>query len=149
MIVYVRGKLARVLKLDFVRFSIVGGTGFVINSIILIALTHYFNTGVFIAQLIGAEVALFSNFILHHNWTYKHNKVHKSLKSLIIQFHATTWPAILGSTIMVWAGVSLLHMNKIEALIISSVVAFIWNYMWSKYVVWRDVSEKEIEEIVE
>jgi dolichol-phosphate mannosyltransferase len=148
MIVYVRSKLARVLKIDFVRFCIVGGTGFVINSVILIVLTHFFNINILIAQLVGAEVALFSNFILHHNWTYKENKVHKSMKSLILQFHATTWPAIVGSALMVSAGVSLLHMNKLEALVISSVVALAWNYSWSKYVIWRDVTEKEIKEIV-
>lgn len=147
MIVYVHGKLARVLKLDLVRFCIVGGTGFFINLVILILLTHFLHVNILIAQLVGAEVALFSNFILHHNWTYKDNKVHKSITSLILQFHATTWPAILGSAFMVSAGVSILHMNKIEALIISSGVALAWNYMWSKYVIWRNVTKKEIEEI--
>lgn len=149
MIVYVRGKLARVLKLDFVRFCIVGGTGFVINLVILIGLTKFLDVRVFVAQLIGAEVALFSNFILHHNWTYKANKVKKPLLSLILQFHATTWPAIIGSTIMVSVGVSLLHMSKLEALVISSIIALAWNFVWSKYVIWKNITEKEIEEIVE
>lgn len=147
MIVYVKGKLAHILKIDFVRFCIVGGTGFVINLAVLIALTRLFDVRIFWAQLIGAEVALFSNFILHHNWTYKDKKVKKSLKSLLIQFHATSWPAIIGSTVMVSLGVSLLHMNKVEALIISSAIALAWNFAWSKYVIWKNVTDKEIEEI--
>lgn len=137
------------LKIDFVRFCIVGGTGFVINLAILVLLTKVFDIRIFIAQLIGAEIALFSNFILHHNWTYKKNKVKKSVVSLILQFHATSWPAIIGSTIMVSVGVSLLHMSQLVALIISSAIALVWNFVWSKYVIWKNITEKEIEEIVE
>lgn len=147
MIAYARGKIVQILKLDFIRFCIVGGTGFIINVAVLLFLTKTFHTPLFLAQLIGAEIALASNFTLHHNWTYKHNKTHKSLTSLIIQFHMTAWPAIIGSTVMVSLFVSLLHMNKIEALVISSAIALAWNYGWSKYVIWRGVSEKEIEEI--
>jgi len=147
MIVYVRGKLTRILKIDFVRFCIVGGTGFVINVVILFLLTKYLHTPIFIAQFIGAELALASNFTLHHNWTYKSKRVKKSLLSLIVQFHAVSWPAIVGSTLIVSLLVSILHMDKYEALIISSFVALVWNYIWSKYVIWRGVSEKEIEEI--
>lgn len=136
------------LKIDFIRFCIVGGTGFIINFTILIVLTKFFNTPLFVAQLIGAEVSLASNFTLHHNWTYKKNKVKKSLPSLILQFHASSWPAIIGSSIIVSLAVSILHTNKLEALIISSFVALMWNYAWSKYVIWKDISNTEIEEMV-
>jgi len=147
MFVYARGKLAHALKLDFVRFCIVGGMGFLINLSLLTVLTKVGKLNVFIAQLISAEIALFCNFILHHNWTYKENKVQKTIPSLLIQFHATSWPAIIGSSLMVGAGVSLLRIDKIEALIASSIITLVWNFVWSKYVVWRNVTEKEIEEI--
>lgn len=149
MIAYTRAQLRRLLKVDFVRFCIVGGTGFVINFIILVALSKLFNAPIIIAQLIGAEVALFSNFILHHNWTYKSRKVKKTIPKLLIQFHATSWPAILGSTAMVSAGVEFFHLSKLVALIISSAIALLWNFGWSKYVVWRHVTGKQIEEIVD
>ena len=147
MITYTREKVEKLLKIEFVRFCIVGGLGFVINLAILVGLTKLFNMSVIIAQLIGAEIALGTNFALHHNWTYKSHKITKDLKSLIIQFHATTWPAILGSTAIVSLGVETLHMTKLVALIISSVIAFLWNFVWSKYVIWRDVGEQEIEKI--
>jgi dolichol-phosphate mannosyltransferase len=147
MIAYTRGKLIHLIKLDFVRFSIVGGTGFVINLAILTGLHRGFNVPIFVSQLIGAEIALFSNFILHNNWTYKHKKVHKTFRTLLFQFHATTWPAILGSTLMVGAGVRFLNLSSLTALIISSIVAFSWNFIWSKYVVWRSITNEQIEEI--
>lgn len=103
MIAYTRGKLEHLLKLEFIRFCIVGGTGFVINFLLLTGLHRGLGLPVFIAQLVGAEIALLSNFLLHHHWTYKAQKVDKNLVSLLAQFHATTWPAIIGSALMVSA----------------------------------------------
>ena len=103
---------------------------------------------IFFAQLIAAEIALFSNFLLHHNWTYKNNKVKKSMLTLLIQFHATSWPAIIGSAIMVSLCEKVLHFNELYSLITSSLVALMWNFGWSKYVVWRKVTEKDIQEII-
>jgi putative flippase GtrA len=144
MIAYTRVQLGRLLKIDFIRFCIVGGTGFVINLVILLTLRKFFGLPIFVAQFIGAEIALFSNFMLHHHWTYKTHVVKKSISKLIIQFHATSWPAILGSTLMVSAGVKLLHLSELLALIISSAIALGWNFAWSKYVIWRDLSTKEV-----
>jgi putative flippase GtrA len=103
---------------------------------------------IFFAQLIAAEIALFSNFILHHNWTYKNHKVKKSISSLLLQFHATSWPAIVGSAVMVSLCEKVLGFNELFSLIASSLIALLWNFGWSKYVVWRKVTEKDIQEIV-
>lgn len=149
MIVYTREKLERLLKIEFIRFCIVGGTGFIINVLILALLPRVISMPLFVAQLIGAEVALFSNFILHHNWTYKNNKVKKTIPELLVQFHATSWPAIVGSTLMVSGGVRYLHMSKYTALVISSAIALGWNFVWSKFVIWRDVSNEKIEETIQ
>ena len=149
MIVYTREKLERLLKIEFIRFCIVGGTGFIINVLILALLPKAISMPLFVAQLIGAEVALFSNFILHHNWTYKNNKVKKTIPELLVQFHATSWPAIVGSTLMVSGGVRYLHMSKYMALVISSAIALGWNFVWSKFVIWRDVSSDKIEETIQ
>jgi dolichol-phosphate mannosyltransferase len=144
MIAYTKAQIVNLLKIDFIRFCIVGGTGFTINLIFLVSLTKFFGLSTVVAQFIGAEIALFSNFLLHHHWTYKSHNVKKSFAALIIQFHATTWPAILGSTLMVSLSVSVLHLSKPVALIISSAISLLWNFFWSKYVVWRKVTDKEV-----
>jgi putative flippase GtrA len=147
MISYTKKRVEALLKVEFIRFCIVGGTGFLINLVFLALLPKLFGFPVPVAQFIGAEIALFSNFMLHHHWTYTRHKVKKSMRVLIIQFHLTTWPAILGSVAMVSISVEFFHLGKIVALIISSAISLIWNYFWSKYVVWRDVSPKEIEKL--
>lgn len=149
MIAYTQSRLARLLRVDFIRFCIVGGTGFVINFVLLIVLHKLFKLPVFLAQLFAAEVALFSNFMLHHHWTYKEHKVEKSMPKLIIQFHATTWPAIIGSALMVTAGEKILKLDSLTALALSSIIALLWNFTWSKYVVWRKVTRAEVEKIAE
>lgn len=148
MIAYTREQIKRLLKIDFIRFCIVGGTGFVINLIILTILHRYFSMPIFFAQLIAAEIALFSNFILHHKWTYKRNNVKKSPFNLLIQFHATSWPAILGSSVMVTVCERVFNFNELLSLATSSLIALFWNFGWSKYVVWRKVTEKDIQNIV-
>lgn len=148
MVAQTRQKLIRLLEIDFVRFCIVGGTGFVINALLLSAFHTIFGFTIFVAQFFAAEIALFSNFMLHHHWTYKRKKVNKSLYILLVQFHVTSWPAIIGSALMVGAGVKVLHLPTIEALVLSSVIALGWNFGWSKYVLWRDVSGSEVEGLV-
>jgi dolichol-phosphate mannosyltransferase len=149
MVAYTWARVQRMLKVDFIRFCIVGGTGFAINLVILTLLHKVLGLPVFVSQLIAAEVALFSNFMLHQHWTYKSHKVDKSIKKLLIQFHASTWPAIVGSTFMVTAGEKLLHLNDLMALIVSSVIALLWNFAWSKYVIWRDVSLTDVNRTTE
>jgi dolichol-phosphate mannosyltransferase len=148
MVAYTRAKLLHLLKIDFVRFCIVGGTGFVINFILLTLLHKMFGLHIFLAQLISAEIALFINFMLHHHWTYKAHKVNKTFTSLIVQFHATSWPAILGSSLMVSFFEKVLNLGNLPALAISSIIALFWNFSWSKFVVWKDVKSKEVETLV-
>lgn len=147
MYIYTARKLRHLIKLDFVRFCIVGGTGFVINFLLLTFLHKIANLPIFVAQLLAAEIALFSNFLLHHHWTYKKAKVQKSISTLLVQFHVTTWPAIIGSALMVSAGHQFLHLSNLLALALSSVIALFWNFGWSKYVIWKGVTNSEIERI--
>lgn len=71
------------------------------------------------------------------------------MPKLIIQFHATTWPAIIGSALMVTAGEKILKLDSLTALALSSIIALLWNFTWSKYVVWRKVTRAEVEKIAE
>ncbi len=129
--------MKKVLSIDFVRFCLVGTTGFLINLVLLTLLYKILGLPVIIAQLISAEIALFSNFILHHNWTYKHRKTKKSIKTLLIQFHMSSWVAIVGSALLVSFGIGVMNLSYIFALVVSSSIALLWNFLWSKLVIWK------------
>ncbi len=129
--------MKRVLKIDFVRFCIVGSLGFVINFLLLSMLYKLLDYPLFIAQVVAAEVALFSNFMFHHHWTYKANAVRKTITRLIVQFHLSSWVAIIGSASIVSFGVHVLKLNYAIALVLASATALFWNFGWSKFVIWR------------
>lgn len=137
MVAYIKSLVGDLLQIDFVRFCLVGASGFTINFILLTLLYKHLGLHAFVAQLISGEVALFSNFMLHHHWTYNKKNVVKSIKQLLWQFHATSWIAILGSALIVSVCIHTLHLNYILALVISSVIALAWNFLWSKYYIWK------------
>lgn len=123
--------------MDFIRFCMVGGTGFVINLSILTILHTKLDLNLFLSQVIASEIALFSNFLLHHHWTYKLHHTKKTITRLLVEFHAVSWPAILGSSLMVSFGVKVMGLSDLVALIISSAIVLFWNFLWSKYVIWK------------
>jgi len=140
----VQQKITQLLQIDFVRFCIVGASGFVINAVLLMVLNKDLHSP-FVAQLIAAEIALFSNFMFHHHWTYKANKVRNTMSKLIVQFHLTSWAAIIGSAALVTVGINVFHLHEVVALAISSGIALFWNFGWSKFMIWRS-SPKESHE---
>jgi putative flippase GtrA len=132
----VRENIQKLLKFDFVRFGIVGASGFIINASLLTLLNKDLHSP-FVAQLIASEIALFSNFMFHHHWTYKASKTRKTISKLIVQFHVTSWAAIIGSAILVTIGIKLFQLHPVVALAFSSGIAMFWNFGWSKFVIWR------------
>lgn len=145
MFVYLGGKIKDLHKVDFVRFCIVGTLGFLINFVLLTLLYKGLHINVFVAQLISSEIALFNNFILHHNYTYK-DRSNKSIKELLVQFHVSSWTAILGSAAIVALGVRVAHMHYFSALVIASAAGLLWNFAWTKLVIWRRHHDADLQE---
>ena len=129
--------IRKLLKVDFVRFCIVGSTGFAVNFAFLVLTYHIMHLPIFLAQIVSGEIALFNNFTFHYNWTYKSRKSSNKIKNLIFQFHLTSWAAIVGSAFLVSGGVKYLHINYLVALVISSAIALVWNFAWTKLVIWK------------
>ena len=136
--------MKKLFQFDIVRFGLVGASGFAINFLILTLLFKILSLPIFIAQLCGAEIALFSNFVLHDRWTYNRNNVTKTFGQLLVQFHVTSWVAIIGSALLVSFLVDTLHQQYIVALVASSAVAFAWNFLTTKFYVWRRVHHAEV-----
>ena len=74
------------------KFLVVGGIGFVINFAILKVLSDAYNFDHSIANLIGAAVAIFSNYNFNNLWTFKEHKVHGATQYVIklLQFYLTS-----------------------------------------------------------
>ena len=71
-------------KIRFVKFAVVGGTGFVVNYLGL-ELLKYLGLSTYLASLFATEASIISNFTFNNIWTFK-DKTIKSFKYLIVQF---------------------------------------------------------------
>lgn len=135
---HIKRVFAALLRQDFVRFCIVGVLGFLINLIILKLLHDAWHWPIILATLIGSEVAYFSNFLLHNSWTYKHRaKVEKSFGRLLVQFHLSAWSGMLLNTLIVYIAVAMFHLDSAIGLVIASFIVLFWNYVWTKFYIWR------------
>jgi putative flippase GtrA len=76
--------------------------------------------------------------MFHHHWTYRGHGVKNSLFNLLIQFHLTSWVAIVGTAAIVSILVTYFRFHYIFALVIGGMIALVWNFLWSKFVIWRD-----------
>ena len=77
---------------SFGKFLVVGGTGFVLQAIILRVLVEGVHTSPTVANLLGAVVAIFSNYNLNNLWTFKSEKATSLIQyfSKLIKFYATS-----------------------------------------------------------
>lgn len=135
-------KLRRLSRVDFLRFCAVGTLGFLINFTLLTVLYKWLDFPIVLAQVIASELSLFNNFMFHQYWTYRHDSLKKPFLQLIIQFHATSWIAIIGSTLLVSLMVGILHIDYIVALVVSSALALFWNFFWTRFAIWKKTPSK-------
>lgn len=122
-------------RAEDLRFVVVGGSGFLVNLVGLWILHGRFGLPLFPAQLMAAELALLSNFTLHHNWTYRDYHPTGFLTRLG-KFHATAWTGALLSSVIVWAVATYLKIHYLIALVIGAAAGLVWNYLVNKRLIW-------------
>lgn len=137
--------LARIKELttgSFGKFIIVGGFGFAINAIILRILVHQFGWVPYIANLVGAAVAIFSNYNLNNLWTFRHHRATSFWKYLykMLQFYLTS---AFGVTIIqtgtIFIGVHFITGEKdyFNYFLLGTSFLLIWNFsIYSKFI-WK------------
>lgn len=85
-------RIHELLTGSFGKFLVVGGLGFVINFLVLRFFHDVYRWDPFFANLVGAAVAIFSNFNFNNLWTFKDSKIHGIGNYLwkMLQFYATS-----------------------------------------------------------
>lgn len=126
------------LKIDFVRFGIVGSVGFVVTAIFLRLLRKAFGLDVLPATFIASEFGLLSNFFFHQNWTYKHvDHSHKSTWKKFVHFQTSSWSGVVIFTAIETVGVKVFKLNDLVALVIAAGITMFWNFFWTKYFIFK------------
>ena len=133
-------KFKEIIYGPFGKFMVVGGTGFVIQAIILKVLVEYFIVNPTVANLVGAAVAIFSNFNLNNFWTFKAEKVH-GIKYLwkLLNFYATSAVGVIViQTGIIFLGDQLLGRKYYFLYFIAgTLVLTAYNFTMYRFVIWR------------
>lgn len=124
----------------FLKFFIVGLIGLAINTIVLKILVDKFFWHPTSANLIGAEMAIISNFILNNLWTFNDRKISSVSQALkkFLQFNLTSAGAIVISSVIITLGVFLFGRdNYLIYYFLGIAIAMFWNYFMYSRVIWK------------
>jgi putative flippase GtrA len=142
---WAQGQAQRALKVDFVRFGVVGAVGFIITAVALRILHGQLGLHITIATLLSSEVGLLSNFMFHQTWTYNHvDHSHKSLPTKFLHFHMSSWSGVALITLIESVGVKAFHLNYMVSLVIAAGITMFWNFFWTKYYIFRGHTPKPL-----
>ena len=129
---------------SFGKFLVVGGTGFIINAVILVFL-HNAHWSATWANLVGAAVAIFSNFNLNNIWTFRSEKISGVGQYVmkLLQFYATSaFGVIFIQTGTIWAGVRLAGDRQYFLFfLLGTALLLIWNYTIYSKLIWKKSGE--------
>ncbi len=136
------------LHSSFVKFVIVGGTGFVLDSIILYVLALQLHFPAWLAKLISAETVIISNFTLNNLWSFAHKSIDRSFSSYIrglFKFNLVSTGNIgiqmLGIQLMTWA-FGLQYILIYNVIIIVCIVIPYSYFFYNKFI-WKDNPEQK------
>lgn len=137
---YRKGKdgVSRLLKVDFLRFGIVGAIGFSLTVMLLYIFYGKLGIPYALSVLLSNEGGLLSNFAFHENWTYKHvDHSQNSLMYKLARFHLSSWTGIALILLINIFCVKVLKLNYIISQVIASGIVMFWNFFWTKYFIFR------------
>lgn len=129
-------------KQRFIKFGVVGFTGFLVNYLGL-ELFKRLGLSTYFATLVATEAAIISNFILNNIWTFK-DKIIKSLKDLVIQFfkfNLSSLFAVIVQPLIVTGAVKLLG-DTSQVRFVSLIFALLfvivpYNYIVYNLFIWK------------
>lgn len=130
----------------FGKFLVVGGTGFIIQAVILKILADGFRIDPSIASLTGAVAAIFSNYNLNNFWTFRTEGV-KSVGQYIwklLNFYATSAIGVIFiQTAIIFLGVQLIG-RKYYFLyfIVGTAILLVYNFTVYRLIIWRKKPHK-------
>lgn len=141
---YVISARIRSLKqTTFFKFCVVGTIGFVINTVVLeavVALGFHPTVG----SVVGAELAIISNFVLNNTWTFGSRRIHgKRTVSKFLQFNTTSVGAIIIQASTIAIGTFLFGLATYRWFYILGVgIGLVWNYTLYSLVIWKKPTVK-------
>lgn len=134
-------KILRINDSHFLKFLVVGFLGFIINALGLRLLVENFNFHPSLANVIAAELAIVSNFVLNNVWTFREKKIKSPFKIFykFSLFNATSaFGVVFIQTGVIHLGVMVLGKSLYMIyFLIGTAFLLIWNFTIYSKVIWK------------
>jgi dolichol-phosphate mannosyltransferase len=127
-------------KIHFIKFAIVGFTGFLVNFISL-RIFRSLGFAEVLAWLFSTEIAIMSNFTFNNIWTFKESKISGLGRTIFkfVQFNLTSAGALVIQSVFGPIGVSIVG-ARFDFIVLFIVVAFLvlpYNYAMYNIIIWK------------
>lgn len=128
-------------KIRFIKFGIVGGTGFLVNYLGL-ELLKIAGLSTYWSTLLATELAIISNFTFNNIWTFKDKEI-KRFKDIVVQFikfNLTSIFAVIFQPLIVLLGTNLFgdtSFVRLASLLFALIFVLIYNYTVYNLFIWR------------
>jgi dolichol-phosphate mannosyltransferase len=136
---------------SFIKFCIVGGFGFVIDFGLAYTLIHYIHFPKVISNMLSAEIAIISNFLLNNYWSFSHKRINKSVNLFLslLKFNAVSSGSVIIQGVGMWVALSLFgdiimnigtiefHSWIIYKIFIILIIVIPYSYFFYNRFVWR------------
>lgn len=126
---------------SFGKFLVVGGIGFAINAILLKVLVDRFDWHPGAANLVGAAVAIFSNYNFNNLWTFKQHRV-KNVSSYFIKMGQFYLTSAFGVIVIQTGTIYVMDMffgraNYFLYFLIGTAFLLVWNFTIYNRFIWK------------
>lgn len=137
----ITARIKEIVTGSFGKFLVVGGIGFIINATVLRLGVENFHQSPSIANLIGAALAIFSNFNLNNLWTFSHDKTTniRSYFLKLVQFYLTSaFGVIFIQTGTIYLGDHVIGRKYYFIyFLIGTFLLLIWNFTVYSRFIWK------------
>lgn len=132
------GRFYMMVHGSFGKFMVVGTIGFIINTVVLEGIV-WFGLHPAIGSIVGAELAIISNFILNNRWTFGDRRIAgKRQLFKFVQFNTTSIGAIIIQAGMIFIGTLLFGIPSYRVFYLIGVgIGLIWNYIIYSQIIWK------------
>ena len=115
---------------QILRFGVVGGLAFLIDSSLLFVLTEYLHVYVLISSVISFIVSLIFNYILSIFWVFDVKKKQTWKEVLVFAILSTIGLGI--NQLVMYLGVEVFHIYYMICKILSTFIVMVYNFITRK-----------------
>lgn len=130
---------------ELARFLLVGGTGTIINFVVLTVTYRYLHWPDFAAALVSNEIAMITNFFCHEHWTFSGER-HGTGRGRFVRYQFVAAGGIAITTVIFTV---LVHLGLFYLLAnaIAICLALTWNFAMSHRWAWRRLPIEPLENV--